>query len=167
MLYELGDSQWNIPALRELLETLVPRRRCATTSSPRSSPSGRARSSSTRPAWPADPTLILLTIGDVTTKHRAFDRLTQADRQKDEFLAMLAHELRNPMAPMTERGAPVAALKAPTTRRRHKASRLIERQCRPDVRMVDDLLDVSRISRGMVVAAHGAPGPVADRAAGA
>jgi two-component system, chemotaxis family, CheB/CheR fusion protein len=53
--------------------------------------------SAMRIAWPAQ-ALILLTIADVTRQHQAFDRLQSADQQKDEFLAMLAHELRNPLA---------------------------------------------------------------------
>lgn len=152
VLYELGDGQWNIPALRELLETLVPRhtrvRDYELTAAFPHIGTRTVKLNAARVAWP-DRTLILLTIDDVTTKHRAFDRLTQADRQKDEFLAMLAHELRNPMAAMTNamhlwrhEGADDAT--------RHKAVATIERQLRNQVRMVDDLLDVSRISRGMV-----------------
>ena len=152
VLYELGDGQWNIPALRELLETLVPRHtRVRDYEVSAVFPHIGARTvklNAARVAWP-DRTLILLTIDDVTAKHKAFDRLTQADRQKDEFLAMLAHELRNPMAAMTNAmhlwrhgGADEAT--------RHKAVATIERQLRNQVRMVDDLLDVSRISRGMV-----------------
>jgi len=152
VLFELGDGQWNIPALRELLETLVPKHtRVRDYEVSAVFPHIGARTvklNAARVAWP-DRTLILLTIDDVTTKHRAFDRLTQADRQKDEFLAMLAHELRNPMAAMTNamhlwrhEGADEAT--------RRKAVATIERQLRNQIRMVDDLLDVSRISRGMV-----------------
>jgi signal transduction histidine kinase len=72
--------------------------------------------------------------------------LEQANRAKDEFLAMLGHELRNPLAPI------VAALElmkskdpAPTAERA-----AIERQLHHVVRLVDDLLDVSRISRGQL-----------------
>jgi len=151
-LYELGNGQWDIPALRELLETLVPRHtRVRDYEVSAVFPHIGARTvkvNAARVAWP-DRTLILMSIDDVTTKHRAFDRLTQADRQKDEFLAMLAHELRNPMAAMTNamhlwrhEGADDAA--------KYQAVATIERQLRNQVRMVDDLLDVSRISRGMV-----------------
>ena len=151
-LYELGNGQWDIPALRDLLETLVPRHtKVRDYEVSAVFPHIGARTvkvNAARVAWP-DRTLILMSIDDVTTKHRAFDRLTQADRQKDEFLAMLAHELRNPMAAMTNamhlwrhEGADDAT--------KHKAVATIERQLRNQVRMVDDLLDVSRISRGMV-----------------
>ena len=71
-----------------------------------------------------------------------------ASRAKDEFLAMLGHELRNPLAPI------VTALRAHAHARRRRASsasaRIIERQVQHLVRLVDDLLDVSRITRGKV-----------------
>ncbi len=72
--------------------------------------------------------------------------LQEADRRKDEFLAVLGHELRNPLAPV------VTALEV-IKRDRGSADRqlaTIERQTRHMVRIVDDLLDVSRISRGKI-----------------
>lgn len=82
-----------------------------------------------------------------TDERRAAEAaLRLADRRKDEFLATLAHELRNPLAPMvnalsmlrTEHDAETA----------HRAEQIIERQLAHLVRLVDDLLDVSRITRG-------------------
>lgn len=152
VLYELGDGQWNIPALRELLETLVPRHaKVRDFELSAVFPHIGARTvklNAARVAWP-DRALILLSIDDVTTKHRAFDRLTQADRQKDEFLAMLAHELRNPMAAMSN-AMHVWRHEGADHALKQKAVDTIERQLRNQARMVDDLLDVSRISRGMV-----------------
>jgi PAS domain S-box-containing protein len=80
---------------------------------------------------------------------QAADRLTQADRSKDEFLAMLAHELRNPLAPM--RNA-VQLLEMPGTsdEDRHKAQGILERQIENMGRMINDLLDVSRITEGKI-----------------
>jgi PAS domain S-box-containing protein len=76
-------------------------------------------------------------------------RLAEADRRKDEFLAMLAHELRNPLAPIRNAlhllGVPGAR---PADFRR--AREMMERQVQHMVRLVDDLLDVSRITRGKV-----------------
>ena len=76
-------------------------------------------------------------------------RLAEADRRKDEFLAMLAHELRNPLAPIRNAlhllGAPGAS---PATLQRVRE--MMERQVHHMVRLVDDLLDVSRITRGKV-----------------
>jgi len=76
--------------------------------------------------------------------------LREADRRKDEFLAMLAHELRNPLAPIRNVGYVLAkgVADAPTVRR---SGQMIERQANHLTRLVDDLLDVARITRGRVV----------------
>ncbi|HEU5057232.1 MAG TPA: PAS domain S-box protein [Kofleriaceae bacterium] len=98
---------------------------------------------------------------DVTDRRRAEDARAEADREreralalaesasraKDEFLAMLGHELRNPLAPI------VTALDLMRLRSGSPTSReqqVIERQVEHLVRLVDDLLDVSRITRGKV-----------------
>ncbi len=72
--------------------------------------------------------------------------LREADRRKDEFLAILAHELRNPLAPIRNS---LAVLRQADGNRavREKAQAMMERQIRQMVRLVDDLLDVSRITR--------------------
>lgn len=78
---------------------------------------------------------------------RSQDALRDADRRKDEFLALLAHELRNPLAPLVnsvELLRPAAA-DNPTLQRLRG---MMDRQLRQLARLVDDLLDVSRISRG-------------------
>jgi two-component system CheB/CheR fusion protein len=74
-------------------------------------------------------------------------RLLEANRHKDEFLAMLSHELRNPLAPIR---TGVELLKGPGTAATVRAEihRVVERQMAHLVRLVDDLLDVSRISAG-------------------
>jgi signal transduction histidine kinase/ActR/RegA family two-component response regulator len=80
---------------------------------------------------------------------RLYRELQEADRRKDEFLAMLGHELRNPLAPISN---------ALELLKRHSLSaaelgslqRLMDRQVRQLVRLVDDLLDVSRITRGKI-----------------
>jgi signal transduction histidine kinase len=73
--------------------------------------------------------------------------LRQADRQKDMFLATLAHELRNPLSPMT---SAVALLQIPdvSPKSRDKALEVLERQLEHLVRLVNDLLDASRIATG-------------------
>jgi signal transduction histidine kinase/ActR/RegA family two-component response regulator len=78
------------------------------------------------------------------------EALREADRRKDEFLAMLAHELRNPLAPITN-AAHLLRLAGHDSRVRENAQHLIERQVSHLVRLVDDLLDVSRVSRGKIV----------------
>jgi PAS domain S-box-containing protein len=74
--------------------------------------------------------------------------LREQDRRKDEFLVTLAHELRNPMAPMLYAIALLKRDKEPS--RQAQRLNVIERQAAHMVRLVDDLLDVSRISRGIV-----------------
>ncbi|WP_049876283.1 ATP-binding protein [Sorangium cellulosum] len=85
---------------------------------------------------------------DITERKRVEDALADADRRKDEFLAMLGHELRNPMAPIC---VAVELLR----RRSHGGPpdqhiEVIARQTRTLMRLVDDLLDVSRITRGKI-----------------
>ncbi len=75
--------------------------------------------------------------------------LREADRRKDEFLAMLAHELRNPLAPIRN-AAQVLKLVGAADGRQRWAREVIERQTQHLTRLVDDLLDVSRITRGKV-----------------
>src|SRR5262245_17250571 len=75
--------------------------------------------------------------------------LRAADRRKDEFLAMLAHELRNPLAPIRN-AVQVLKLRGPLEPALQTARDMIDRQVGHMVRLVDDLLDVSRISRGKI-----------------
>jgi PAS domain S-box-containing protein len=83
---------------------------------------------------------------DVTDRKRAEAALREADRRKDDFIALLAHELRNPLAPIRN-GLEVMRLArdfpAPLTRARDR----MDRQLTHLVRLVDDLLDVSRINQ--------------------
>ncbi|WP_119153397.1 PAS domain S-box protein [Caldimonas tepidiphila] len=76
--------------------------------------------------------------------------LREADRQKDEFLATLAHELRNPLAPIRS-AAHVIRLRQPPDPAVARAGELIERQSVHMTRLVDDLLEVSRITLGRIV----------------
>jgi signal transduction histidine kinase/ActR/RegA family two-component response regulator len=71
------------------------------------------------------------------------------NKMKDEFLAMLAHELRNPLAPITS-AAQLLRLPEVNEGLRLKASNIISRQVRHMTELVDDLLDVSRVTRGLV-----------------
>ncbi len=75
------------------------------------------------------------------------DDLAEADRRKDEFLAMLAHELRNPLAPIRS-GLDLLAMEDPP--QNQDVITLMQEQVEHVVRLVDDLLDVSRIMRGKV-----------------
>jgi two-component system CheB/CheR fusion protein len=75
--------------------------------------------------------------------------LKEADRRKDEFLATLAHELRNPLAPIRN-ALQILHLKAAPDPEAHWARGIVDRQVEQLTRLVDDLLDVSRITRGTV-----------------
>jgi two-component system, chemotaxis family, CheB/CheR fusion protein len=75
--------------------------------------------------------------------------LSEADRRKDEFLAVLAHELRNPLAPIRN-AMQYLRLKAPPDAAQQNARDIIDRQVKHLIRLVDDLLDISRISSGKI-----------------
>ncbi len=75
--------------------------------------------------------------------------LVRADRAKDEFLAMLAHELRNPLAPLRN-AAEILQTTDATPAERKQAQHIIGRQIENMSRMIDDLLDVSRITEGKI-----------------
>jgi PAS domain S-box-containing protein len=83
---------------------------------------------------------------EVTDRKRAEEALREADRRKDEFLATLAHELRNPLAPIRN-GLQVLRL-SPDQQTCEQAVTMMQRQVDRIVRLVEDLLDVSRISAG-------------------
>jgi len=86
---------------------------------------------------------------DITDRKLAEEKLVEADRRKDEFLAMLAHELRNPLAPISA-AAELLRVGALSEARVRQSSNIIGRQVRHMTRLVDDLLDVSRVTRGLI-----------------
>jgi PAS domain S-box-containing protein len=87
------------------------------------------------------------TVVDVTARKEAEFALKEADRRKDEFLAVLAHELRNPLAPIRT-GLELMRLAADDRALVEDIRSTMERQTQQMVRLIDDLLDVSRITRG-------------------
>ena len=153
IIYDLGDGQWNNPLLRERLLAVLGRnepmdahemsRSVATIGerilslSARKIPGDDERAES-----------ILLAVEDVTAQHVATDILRNDGRRKDEFLAMLAHELRTPLAPIAHAIHLLSLAKAdgPST----KLHLMIERQTQRLTRLVSDLLDIARISRGQI-----------------
>jgi len=92
---------------------------------------------------------VLVISRDITERHEAEDALREADRRKNDFLAMLSHELRNPLTPIRnslfilDRAQPGGEIA-----RRAKA--VMDRQVTHLARLVDDLLDLTRISRGKI-----------------
>ena len=153
-LYELGERDWDIAGLREALKKVL-------------SEDGRVRDLEVRHPFKGlgekvmllsaqrlrggrnRPEMILLTIEDDTERKHVEEQLSEANRNKDEFLAMLAHELRNPLAPMrlaAETMRTIGSADATVT----FGATVIDRQVAHLSRLVDDLLDVSRINRGMI-----------------
>lgn len=86
---------------------------------------------------------------DVTEEKRAIEQLREADRRKDEFLAVLAHELRNPLAPMRSSVAILRAKGLPNPELKW-ARDVIDRQIDQMTHLIDDLLDMSRIRSGKI-----------------
>ncbi len=154
LIYELGDRQWDIAALCKLLEEIL-------------LSSGQFRNYAVRHAFPAlgerimllsarrlaggksRPEMILLSIDDATERARAEDELRAVGRRKDEFLAMLAHELRNPLAPMRLAAETIRATASADPAVTLGAA-VVGRQVAHLSRLVDDLVDVARIKRGMI-----------------
>ena len=87
---------------------------------------------------------------DIDDVKRAEEELKNSDRRKNEFLALLAHELRNPLAPIRN-GLQVMKLAKGNVDAVEQSRGMMERQLGQMVRLIDDLLDVSRISRGKII----------------
>jgi PAS domain S-box-containing protein len=86
---------------------------------------------------------------DITDRKRYEDSLRDADRHKDEFLALLAHELRNPLAPLRN-GLQLLKLMGNNGTGAERTRAMMERQLGQMVRIIDDLLDLNRVSRGKI-----------------
>jgi PAS domain S-box-containing protein len=110
----------------------------------------------TREVWEPDEVLLDVMksvgsqIGQFIERRRAEAALKDADRRKDEFLAMLSHELRNPLAPIRNAVQIFRTKKLSALPELQWATELIDRQVHHMTRLVDDLLDVSRITQGKV-----------------
>ena len=98
---------------------------------------------------------VALWFTDITNRKNDERLLKEADRRKDEFLATLAHELRNPLAPIRQASA-VSRLPQATEAQKRWSHEVIERQVRHMALLLDDLLDVSRITRGRLALRRGA-----------
>jgi PAS domain S-box-containing protein len=92
---------------------------------------------------------LVVAFQDITERKAAEQALRDADRRKDEFLAMLAHELRNPLAPIRN-SLNILRLSSRHDPAVEQVGEMMERQVNHMVRLVDDLLEVSRITRGKI-----------------
>lgn len=152
LLYSLGNGQWNIPSLRELLEKILPQQTIVrdfelSHDFPRIG-HRTMRLNAARVMGPAHE-LILLTVEDITQHQLAVDRLQAADRHKDEFLAMLGHELRNPLAAVGN-GLEIWGRTDVEQEIQDLARAAATRQLNHEIDLVNDLLDVSRVTRGII-----------------
>ncbi len=151
LVYDLGNGQWDIPGLRTLLDGVLSRNQSVHDFEVEHSFPMLGRKTmllNARP-FPPDsehPELILLAVEDVTVLRVRADELAEANRHKDEFLATLAHELRNPLAPIRN-AVQYLGMEGLTERDVKTGRDVISRQVTVMVRLIDDLLDVSRISR--------------------
>ena len=152
LVYELGNGQWNLPELRRLLEEVIPANKVFTNFEVSHEFERIGRRSMLLNARRldrdvAEEDLILLSFQDVTDRAQATESLEMANRNKSEFLALLSHELRNPLA------AAWNALELYTSGGRDAAVdslAVMRRQLEKLNRLVSDLLDISRISRSVV-----------------
>jgi PAS domain S-box-containing protein len=94
-------------------------------------------------------TLYASALGHLCSLKRAEEALVRADRAKDQFLAVLAHELRNPLAPIRN-AVQILKQSGPPEPQLVRAAETIERQVNHQARLLDDLLNVARIARGKV-----------------
>lgn len=150
LVYDLGNGQWDILGLRKLLDEVLSRNQSVHDFEVEHTFPTLGRKTmllNARP-FPPDskhPELILLAVEDVTSLRERADELAEANRHKDEFLATLAHELRNPLDPIRN-AVQYLGMEGLTERDVKTARDVISRQVAVMVRLIDDLLDVSRIS---------------------
>ena len=153
-VYELGNGQWDIPGLRKLLnEVLSHNRTVSNFEVEHTFPALGLKTMllNARPFPPESkyPELILLAVEDITAVRQRAGELAEANRRKDEFLAMLSHELRNPLAPIAS-AVQLLSLQKDEDQRQFKARTIIERQVGRLTRLIDDLMEVSRITTGRI-----------------
>lgn len=161
LLYELGNGQWNIPDLRRLLVQVLPqntvvhdfvvKHRFEHLGQRTMLLNARQLIQSSDPS----PT-ILLAIQDITKREQLeedlrdrAEELAAADRRKNQFLAMLAHELRNPLAAL-QNGAQILKSPGASHDALTQARDIIEWQIQNMARMIEDLLDFHQIERGTI-----------------
>ena len=161
-VYELGNHQWDIPKLRVLLEDVLPENHAFDDYVVDHVFSTLGRKvmllNARRIRRPGNHSeLILLAIEDISDRHRleAIQRVQAAElsdlhRRKDEFLAMLSHELRSPLAPIGNAVQLLNLQNAHENEFQQQARGIIERQLGQLQHLVDDLLDMSRITTGRV-----------------
>ena len=160
-VYDLGNRQWDIPRLRILLEEVLPQNNVFQDFEVEHDFPAIGRKIMLlnacrirKPGFHSE--LILLAIEDISerfllvrTLQAQTEALADLHRRKDEFLAMLSHELRNPLAPISN-AVHLLRLQKDENLLQQQARTIIERQATQLTRLVDDLMEVSRITTGRV-----------------
>jgi two-component system, chemotaxis family, CheB/CheR fusion protein len=151
-LYDLGDGQWNIPGLRELLAGILPKgsplRDFEVTHRFREIGEKTMLLNAHRlHAQNGRDELILLAIEDISDRQISQKKQAEADRRRNNFLATLAHELRNPLAPIRN---VIRLLRGDEKGESARQLDMMERQIQRLVRLVDDLLQIARMESGHI-----------------
>lgn len=154
-LFTLGEGQWNVPQLQTLLKTVCGEPAVVQDYEITHDLPGLGERTMLLNARRLEEAVsgepqILLAIEDITERKRAEHQLREDDRHKDEFLAMLAHELRNPLAPIRNAVQVMRVVGLPDPKLEW-ARQVIDRQVRQLTQLVDDLLDAGRIRQNKIL----------------
>jgi two-component system CheB/CheR fusion protein len=161
LFYEIANHAWDIPELRSMLKDILPQKTTLTDFEVRQNFKDIGSKIMLLNACSVvrhtnDIPLFLLAIEDISERKYLEEelqefsyKLTEAHRQKDEFLATLSHELRNPLAPM-HNALEILRLPSKNPKIASQAYEIINYQLTKMVILVDDLLDISRITNGKI-----------------
>lgn len=161
LIFDLGNRQWDIPELRRLLESILPRQATMVDFEMRHTfeiigSKTMLLNACTVVQHGGEPQRVLLAIENISERkwlegqlHESTKKLSTADMLKNEFLATLAHELRNPLAPLRN-ALEILRMPHASAKMAEEARDIMSRQITQMVRLVDDLLDVSRITSGKI-----------------
>ena len=148
-IYDLAEGQWDIPELRRLLEKVLPENSSFRDFEVKHDFPGLGEktlllNARRLPSTDRRDEMLLLAIEDVTARQLSQTKLIQSDQRKNKFLATLAHELRNPLAPIR---LGISLLRRDAKVKDVKQLDMMDRQIERLVRLVDGLLDIARIER--------------------
>lgn len=154
LVYELGNGQWDIPSLRILLDRVLSRKESVEDfevehTFPTLGLKTMVLNARPFPPESEHPELILLAVEDVSAVRERADELAEENRRKDVFLAMLSHELRNPLAPILT-AVQMLQLQTDASPLQKQTYSIIDRQLAHLSHLVNDLLDVSRVTSGRI-----------------
>ena len=152
-IFELGNGQWSVEPLRTLLLDVLPTQSAVIGHQITHDFPSLGRKTMRLHANKVEGNeergaQILLAIEDITDREQEADTRGEGDRRKDEFLAILAHELRNPLAPITN--ALSILRQTVQSDQTLRSVALMERQVKVMTRLLDDLMDISRITHGVI-----------------